>query len=173
MIDARLLRTDLAALTASLSRRGSSELIAQVEQAAALDAQARALAVERDELRATINELSREVGLARRAGDAESAARADELMERSRERGAAEAELAARHDVVAEELRQLLLTIPNVPSELAPDGAGDDDNPVVRGPIGMPASSPTISACRTGRSASSSGCSTTSGRSRSPGRCSR
>lgn len=140
MIDARLLRTDLAALTASLSRRGSSELIAQVEQAAALDAQARALAVERDELRATINELSREVGLARRAGDAESAARADELMERSRERGAAEAELAARHDVVAEELRQLLLTIPNVPSELAPDGAGDDDNPVVRGPIGMPAS---------------------------------
>lgn len=138
MIDARLLRTDLDGLLAAMSRRGSTELLAQIDAAAGLDAQLRALTAERDQLRATVNELSREVGNLRRSGDGDASARADELMEQSRAHGSAEAELAARHDVVAEELRQLLLAIPNVPSELAPDGSGDEDNPVVRGPIGMP-----------------------------------
>ena len=33
------------------------------------------------------------------------------------------------------ELREILLRIPNLPHPEAPDGAGEDDNPVVKGPV--------------------------------------
>ena len=59
--------------------------------------------------------------------------------------------LAAEHDEVAAALRELLLGIPNLPHPDAPDGAGDTDNPVVKGPIGPIATSPSTSGHRTGR----------------------
>ncbi|HRE01315.1 MAG TPA: serine--tRNA ligase, partial [Ilumatobacteraceae bacterium] len=58
----------------------------------------------------------------------------------SRALGDDERALAGEHDAVNEQLRDLLLRIPNVPSADAPDGDGEDDNPVVKGPINMPAS---------------------------------
>ena len=37
-------------------------------------------------------------------------------------------------------MRQILLRIPNLPHADAPDGEDDGDNPVIKGPIGMPSS---------------------------------
>ena len=39
-------------------------------------------------------------------------------------------------------LRELLLRIPNLPSELAPDGLSEADNPVVKGPVNLPRAFP-------------------------------
>src|SRR5207249_1669068 len=95
-----------------------------------LDARQRALAAERDAIRARIKELSKEVGRLRGRGD--QAGRAEALQTESRQLGDEESNLAARYDAVAEELRSVLLRIPNIPAGDAPDGDGPDDNVVLR-----------------------------------------
>ena len=144
MIDVRLLRTDLDGTIAAMSRRGKPELVAFLEQAAKLDERLRDITAERDVVRASVNELSKEVGQLRRSAGTgpAAAARADELAAESRALGDQEKRLADEHTIVSGELRDLLLEIPNLPSADAPDGASDADNPVVRGPIGLPAEFP-------------------------------
>jgi seryl-tRNA synthetase len=137
VIDVRLLRTDLAGVKAAMARRGDPDLLVQLDAAAGLDGRARELTAKRDDLRRRINDLSQQVGHLRRAGETE---KAEAAMADSRALGAGEAELRDETAAVDEELRQLLLRIPNVPSDLAPDGVGDLDNPVVKGPVNLPAS---------------------------------
>jgi seryl-tRNA synthetase len=138
VIDQRLLRTDLEGVRTALARR-SPALIADVDGVAALDVRLREITARRDELRARVNALSKEVGQARRDGDSETAER---LQDESKTLGAGEKELATEHDSVAAELKDLLLAIPNMPHPDAPDGESDADNPVVTGPIGLPDSFP-------------------------------
>lgn len=144
MIDVRLLRTDLDGTIAAMSRRGQPELGPQLRQALQLDERLRDITAERDGVRARVNELSKEVGQLRRSigTDPAAAARSDELAAESRALGEQEKRLADEHTVVSGQLRVLLLEIPNIPSAGAPDGACDVDNPVVRGPIGLPADFP-------------------------------
>ncbi len=128
MIDVRLLRTDFDATRAALARRHSPELLDQVDRAAGLDERLRGITGDRDALRARVNELSKEVGALRRAGEV---AAAEALQAESRALGEDERRLAAEHEQVSSELRGLLLLIPNIPHAEAPDGRSDQDNPVV------------------------------------------
>ncbi len=136
MIDVRLLRHDPDGVRTALARRHKPELLEQLDVAIALDVQAREISTRRDTIRAKVNELSKAVGLAKRSGD-EAAAEAAQVE--SRELGAEEHALAAQADDVQAELRDVLLRIPNLPHPDAPDGAGDHDNPLVKGPLQMPA----------------------------------
>jgi len=136
VLDARLLRTDLAALGAALARRGDPDLVDQLERAAVLDARLRTITAERDAVRAEINELSKQVGRLRR--DDPAGARAGELTAASRALGEREERLAEEHEETATRLRTALLAIPNVPHPDAPDGKSAADNPVVKGPVGWP-----------------------------------
>lgn len=134
MIDVRLLRSRPEEVRAALARRGKPDLMAHLDEAASLDERLRAIGLERDEIRAAVNEMSKRVGgLRREKKDAE----AEALMAESRAMGERERELQAEHDRVEAGLRDVLLGIPNLPHPEAPDGGGDTDNPVVRGPIGM------------------------------------
>jgi seryl-tRNA synthetase len=117
-----------------MSRRARPALVDDIEHAARLDARLRSITAERDTIRARVNSISKEVGQLRRAGDV---AAAETLQSESRDLGAQEKALATEHDEVAATLHELLLGIPNVPHPDAPDGASDDDNPVVRGPIAV------------------------------------
>ena len=139
MIDVRLLRHDPESVRTALARRGNPEVLHQLDAAIALDEQLRHITIERDGIRAQVNELSKQVGQARRDGDV---AAAEDLQSRSRELGESEKGLAERFDVAQTELREVLLRIPNTPSVEAPDGASDRDNPVVKGPVAMPATFP-------------------------------
>jgi len=127
MIDIRLVREDPAAVARALGRRGVDA--AEVEALAAADSEARRLVARRDELRAQVKQLSREVASARKAGDEE---RAKELQQASRRVGEELAEAERAAEAAQEEVRQRLLWLPNLPAEDAPDGAGPEDNPVVR-----------------------------------------
>ncbi len=127
MIDVRRVRTDFEAVRASLARRGDGT--DEVEELHRLDARLRDVAAERDSLRAEINAVSKEVGQLRRDGDM---AGAEVRQAASRELGDREKALAAEADALGEPVHDLLLRIPNLPSPDAPDGAGPDDNPVVR-----------------------------------------
>ncbi|MGA1643187.1 MAG: serine--tRNA ligase, partial [Ilumatobacteraceae bacterium] len=137
MIDVRLLRIDPDGVRVSLARRHKPELLEQLDVAIALDVQARQISTRRDDIRAKVNELSKAVGLAKRSGD-EAAAEAAQAE--SRELGAEEHALGAQADDVQNELREVLLRIPNLPHPDAPDGQGDHENPLVKGPIQMPES---------------------------------
>ena len=132
MIDVRLLRTDPDGVRAALARRGSSEVLDQLARATEIEVAVRDNQSRRDGLRAEINELSKQVGLKRREGDADSA---EALQAQSRALGEQEKAAADDLEVIQVELRDLLLRIPNLPHPDAPDGAGEDDNPVIKGPF--------------------------------------
>ena len=123
-------------MRAALARRNKPELLEQLAEAISLEGQARELQSQRDTLRAEINDLSKQVGQARKDGNAEAA---EALQVKSREMGDRERVLAAEADDLASALRELLLRIPNLPHPDAPDGQNDHDNPVIVGPNNMPA----------------------------------
>jgi seryl-tRNA synthetase len=129
MIDVRVLRTDLAGVQAAMARRGNAELVSDLAVAARLDERLRNLAAERDDLRRSVNELSKQVGRLRGAGKVDEA---EAVQRESKALGEQEAGLNDEARAVEDELRQLLLRIPNVPSPLAPSGTSDADNPVLR-----------------------------------------
>lgn len=135
MIDVRLLRTDPDLVRQALARR-SAELLESLAEAEAADSALRAIARERDEARHRIKELSQQVGLLRRQGDA---AGAEGLMAESRSLGDVERALDERSAELEAQLREVMLRLPNLPHVEAPDGASDADNPVVKGPVNMPA----------------------------------
>ncbi len=137
MIDIRLLRTDMDAVRKAMARRGKPDFLTQLDEALTLDTRLRDIAAERDSIRSRVNGLSKEVGTLRRDG---KTAEAEAIMDESRELGERERTLQGDYDAVAEQLRLVLLGIPNIPHEDAPDGGGDHDNPVVKGPEQMPAS---------------------------------
>lgn len=122
-----------------MARRGSPELVAQLDETLHLDERAREIVARRDAIRAQVNDLSKQVGQLRKAGDT---AAAEEIQAQSRALGDEEKGLAAEYDDVQGKVRDLLLRIPNVPHPDAPDGAGDHDNPVIKGPIGVLADYP-------------------------------
>jgi len=127
MIDIRLVRDDTAAVTAALARRGVDP--DDVARLAALDVASRAAVGERDEVRATVKALSKQVGEARKAGDT---ALAERLTDESRAAGDRERELNTVAEEAQDAVRQALLYLPNLPSADAPDGVGEADNVVAR-----------------------------------------
>ncbi len=128
MLDVRRFRTEPDAIRAGLSRRGG-DAVAAVDRIIDLDARQRALGTQRDDLRARIKALSKEVGTRRGQGDAEGA---EALMAESRALGEEEKALDTEADELAEELQGLLLRTPNLPAAECPDGAGEADNVVLR-----------------------------------------
>ncbi len=128
MLDIRRLRTEPDAVRAGLSRRGG-DAAASVDRILDLDVRQRALGTERDDLRARIKVLSKEVGQRRGQGDADGA---EALMAESRALGERERALDAEVELITAEVRDLLLRTPNVPSPDCPDGAGEADNVVLR-----------------------------------------
>ncbi len=127
MLDVRLIRTDLDGVKAGLARRGESG--DAIDEIAALDAELRQLSARRDALRAEVRTLSNEVGKLFREQRKDEAT---ELQEQSRLLGAEEKEMDARADELQEQLRQRLLRVPNLPADDCPDGAGEEDNVVLR-----------------------------------------
>jgi seryl-tRNA synthetase len=127
MIDIRLVREDAGAVKAALARRGVDG--AEVDRLAALDLAARAAIGRRDELRARVKALSKQVGETRRAQDTD---RAEALAAESRQIGSEERDAAEVAEASQEAVHQALLILPNLPADDAPDGTGPEDNVTVR-----------------------------------------
>ena len=112
MIDVRLLRSEPDAVKAAMARRAKPAILEELDHAQRLDARLRDITVERDANRAQINSISKDVATARRAKDD---ARAEKLMQSSRELGESEKVLASEFDQVSFALREVLLLVPNIP----------------------------------------------------------
>ena len=127
MLDIRRIRTDLDAVKTAFARRG--EGTSEIDALHELDVRNRQLTTQRDDLRARVKALSKQVGLLHRDGKTEEATAA---QEESRALGEQEAALADEATAISGEIRDLLLRIPNLPHPDAPDGASDVDNPVLK-----------------------------------------
>jgi seryl-tRNA synthetase len=128
MIDVRRLRSDFDAVRSAMARRGG-DVAEQLDRARQLAERQRELIAQRDDVRARIKTLSREVGILRRDGRTEDA---EKLQDTSRELGDQENALEHETAGVGDELRDLLLRIPNIPADGVPDGTSEADNPVIR-----------------------------------------
>ena len=127
MIGVQLIRDDPEAVKAAIARKG--EATEPVDRILAADARRRAVEADANALRAERNTGNKELGALLRDGRREEGEALKAHM----------AELSAGIDAHAAELFDLeaaieadLLLIPNLPQPSVPDGAGADDNPVVR-----------------------------------------
>jgi seryl-tRNA synthetase len=124
MLDIRLLREDPDKVRQALQNR--NEETGVIESALELDEQRRKLLVEKEQLQARRNELSKQVPKAK--DPAERTA----LIEESKQIGPRIAELDGQTAEVEEALRGVLLKIPNVPSDTTPVGNDAEENVLIR-----------------------------------------
>ncbi|MDO5611648.1 MAG: serine--tRNA ligase [Paracoccus sp. (in: a-proteobacteria)] len=126
MHDIRAIRDNPDAFDAALARRGLSPVSPRI---LALDADRRARIAEAETAQSEVNKASKQAGAAKGRGDedefnrlrAEVSARKDDVTRMQAEAAALDAEL-----------RDLLLTIPNLPLDNVPDGKDEDDNVEIR-----------------------------------------
>src|SRR5437899_8985114 len=126
MIDIQLVRRDPDRVRAALARRGEAS---DLDRLIASDVRWREQTGRRDEVRARVKSLSRDVAEARRAQDT---GRAEELADQSRALGQEESALDAEVGALDAERRSLLLEIPNLPAAEVPDGSSPADNVIRR-----------------------------------------
>ncbi len=127
MLDIKLIRNDPEAVKAAIARRGEPTSV--IDDVVRLDARVRAIGTERDDIRAEIKQLSKQVGALHKDGRGDEAA---ELQTKSRALGEREKALGEEADGLAEELRSTLLNVSNMPAPDAPDGLTEADNVEVR-----------------------------------------
>jgi seryl-tRNA synthetase len=126
MHDIRAIRDNPAQFDAALARRGLSGLSSEI---LALDEARRNAIRQAEEAKAEINGLSKDAGAAKAKGD-EAAFQA--LRGRVAVRKAAADDFAAQAAALDIQLRDTLLTIPNLPHPDVPDGRDEADNVELR-----------------------------------------
>ncbi len=127
MLDLRRIRSEPDVVRAGLARRGAD--LAALDTVLDLDERLRTVTTERDDRRARVNAMSKQIGELFKAGERDQA---EALKGESKALGDEEKELAAAADEIDAAIRETLLRIPNLPSPDAPDGATEDDNVVLR-----------------------------------------
>ncbi|HEY6416179.1 MAG TPA: aminoacyl--tRNA ligase-related protein, partial [Acidimicrobiales bacterium] len=128
MLDIRRIRSDPEGVKAALELRGPGTSDG-IDDVVALDAEQRGIVARRDEIRGRIKSLSKQVGRLRAQGQADEA---EGLVADSRALGEEEEALAKAAGVLADDVRAALLALPNLPSEDAPYGTGEQDNVILR-----------------------------------------
>lgn len=127
MLDLRRIRTEPEVVVAELARRGMDT--SDIGHVLDLDELQRRLGAQRDELRSEVKSLSKQVGQLHRDGRSDEA---EAVQAKSRSLGEKEQELATEAAMLSNQVRDLLLRIPNTPHPDSPEGSSDADNPVVR-----------------------------------------
>lgn len=128
MIDFKQLRENPQEFGQRLSRRGSYDLQPILD----LDRQQRDLEIERSQLQARSNAIGRAVGEKIRAGANPQDPELKDLRQEASQIKATLRELEPKEKAFKGELENLLLTLPNLPSDSTPIGKSEADNIEVR-----------------------------------------
>ncbi|HUH12750.1 MAG TPA: serine--tRNA ligase [Longimicrobiales bacterium] len=123
MLDLRLIREEHERVLERLAVRGKAEHAGMVARILELDGERRGLITEVDGLRARRNEVSPEVGRLKKEG---REGEAEGIILEMRELGRALAAREERLTGIEEEVRELLLSLPNLPDEEVPPGGEAD-----------------------------------------------
>lgn len=126
MHDLKWIRENPAAFDAGLARRGLAPMADDILRQ---DEKHRAVLTELQSLQARRNEASKEIGGAKKSGDAE---KAQALMDEVATIKEKMAELEDGQREGAQAMDSVLMAIPNLPGADVPDGASEDDNVEIR-----------------------------------------
>ncbi|MDO8987018.1 MAG: serine--tRNA ligase, partial [Coriobacteriia bacterium] len=126
MLDARFVRDNTDAVRKVMSDRNASW---DVEEFIAADEKRRAIIGTVEALQATRNEASRAIGILMKDGKRDEAEAAKGEVRQINEQVAELDETLAQLEA---QVRDLLMTAPNIPDSSVPIGAGEDDNVEVR-----------------------------------------
>ena len=121
MIDIELIREKPEFVKESFKRRGKEVPLTEIID---LDQRRRTAISEMDSLRARRNVVSKEIG--------SSKEKPPELIAEMRQVGARIKDLEGEENEISDRLNNIMLDVPNIPSESAPDGADENANIVVR-----------------------------------------
>lgn len=127
MLDIKLLRSQPEQVQARLNNRGKGYDITRLVE---LEQEVRVLETQRSHLQAESNDIGKQVGIKIKSGAPEAEIQA--LKARSPEIKQMLAELEPREKALREESNQILMTLPNLPSETTPIGANETENVEVR-----------------------------------------
>ncbi len=127
MLDIKFLRSQPEQVQARLNNRGKGYDITRLVE---LEQEVRVLETQRSHLQAESNDIGKQVGIKIKTGSPESEIQA--LKARSPEIKELLAELEPREKALREESNQILMTLPNLPSETTPIGANETENVEVR-----------------------------------------
>ncbi len=125
MLDLRFVRENPEIVKENIRRKFQDAKLPMVDEVIALDAESRAYKKEADELRASRNKNSKQIGALMAQGKREEA----EVMKKLVADNAARlAELEAKEAEYEEKIRTLMMTIPNIIDDSVPIGKNDEEN---------------------------------------------
>ena len=125
MIDIALLRSDPELVRENIKKKFQDHKLPLVDKALELDDKRRALQTEGDKLRAARNSLSKQIGLLMREKKLDEAEKVKAEVNADAERLAA---IEKESEGIAEELKAVMMRIPNIISKDTPIGKDDSEN---------------------------------------------
>ncbi len=134
MLDIRNIREQKDLIAARLARR-SKDFSAELEQVIALDNQRKSIQLELDTNLARQNELAKSIGSLMKDGKKEEADMAKQEVAHLK---STSKEIEEKKVSVENEVKQILLSIPNAPAERVPTGKTPEDNEVAFSMPGLP-----------------------------------
>lgn len=134
MLDIRNIREQKDLIAARLARR-SKDFSAELEQVIALDNQRKSIQLELDTNLARQNELAKSIGSLMKDGKKEEAEMAKQEVAHLK---STSKEIEEKKVSVENEVKQILLSIPNAPAERVPTGKTPEDNEVAFSMPGLP-----------------------------------
>ena len=125
MIDINLIRTNPDLVKENIKKKFQDNKIEYVDKVLELDAKNRALKAEGDELRSSRNKLSGQIGLLMKEKKLEEANAIKAQVVKNNERIA---EIEKEEAVLVEEIKKLMMVIPNIIDSSVPIGKDDSEN---------------------------------------------
>jgi seryl-tRNA synthetase len=127
MLDINQLRRDLPSVIAKLEKRKNPQAFLNVDAYQALEAERKTLQTRTEELQASRNALSKQIGMLKAKGES-----ADGVMAQVADIKTELDTSAVRLDALQAELQTLLLAVPNLPHDSVPAGEDEHGNVVLR-----------------------------------------
>ena len=134
MIDINLIRTNPELVKENIKKKFQDKKLPLVDEVAKLDKEFRALKQEGDNLRATRNSLSAEIGKLMREKKVDEANAIKDQVKANNERAL---EIEKKEEELAAEIKRIMMTIPNIIADDVPLGEDDSKN-VQRLTVGEP-----------------------------------
>ncbi len=128
MLTIKQIRDDKAAAIAKLAKKGV-DAAPVIDKIIELDDRRRAIQVELDTMLAAQNKAAKEIGMLMGQGRREEAEQAKANVAELKKKSA---ELQAESTAVQEELNAAIVSLPNFPAEIVPEGRTAEDNVVVK-----------------------------------------
>ena len=125
MIDINLIRTNPELVKENIKKKFQDKKLPLVDKVAELDKEFRALKQEGDNLRATRNSLSAEIGKLMREKKIDEANKIKEQVKLNNERAL---EIEKKEEELGAEIKQIMMTIPNIIADDVPIGEDDSKN---------------------------------------------